>query len=1737
MKTEGFKGENSSGHDYMTMVSGFEAWNVRGEGSQREVCGFEAHRSHMFEACCRCGDTCLEIENEEMISELQMRFPELREEQREQSSMGAFRCSLTEHDDRRHEVTVGNLNHGGRHEQGEHCTAGMMKMEDNMVPINVSAGSLVGVDNNMLKMCLVGEHEPDAGSRILEGRKRAEDVGLCLLGLAVQLIETLKTVLTLQWKLTTQLYNIVHWLVELNIVVKVDLFYQTAGNCLLLCVDTWSKFLYIKPLKNKIAGVIGEAIAEFLADLGHFETVELSYDNEPALAAGARMTKLIKSNNGLHTILQPGKFYEKARTALAERCIQTVRAQGKTLISHLQDRARVVLNEMHVLQAWSMVHACWLLNRYHVTSATGMTAYLSVKGRPYKGRVCCFGESVHGLDPLQAKYKSQWRPGAWLGKDSMDHDLVLVGTNEIVRCKAVRKTGEHWDGELLVGAIVGPWDMKRGAHTRMETKPISTPVPELLSDVPEKPERKTKTAKTGVDPDAEDVIKYAADHPDEDQEVGEPRESEKGRFDHAQFKKKAAEDLKEQSKAVRFDPDTPIPEPSTKALKTSSSSDVSTRVVRQVAELDLYVEDEPDAEYEEIDSYDWSEQQDHCEKADFLTQEEMKRRGFHDEGRGPPQVSEEELQVLDQQAMLAEVSRLDDLQVLANVEPHDNIEEAMKLDTRIVFDWRFRESCWIRRARLVAREFRGGAASSMETFSPTSPLSFIKLLLSLSITMKLMVSVMDISDAFLQVEQREFVVIEVPSWIRTILQQPNLMFWKLQRCLPGQRNAALEWNRHFSKLCAEFQFCSFQGGTLYRHETERQFLSVHIDDIILVGEEACHRLFVEHFSKKLKLKADGRYGVEKPGTLFYLKRRITFDEEGLEIAANKKYVPKLSSLLEVQERRERGVPSNATLDVYDGQMSIALSSMEAEVLAATGLLAEGIMLKQSLQFLLGCRQDLSDESKVEMKLYLDSTSAQAFFQRIGPGRAKHLCTRILWGQEAMRRGWYRIGRIATKDNPADLNTKSLSRERREYLSKLIGLWSSSFKEEVMPKVQRIIQVLLTAGLLKGCNSDEASEMTCGGMRQAVVHNAWSLHILCWAVFILMSVIAILVFNMQRMRTQLARYRCVWRGLKKELELRRSENPFLMAEGEGEESAHSDNDDDDYDDYGDDEGDGHGGYDSHHGHDETSENGYIEGESHLRLLHPSGGGSGNGDVAGGPNPHYEDVPRTEDVEETPMKRRKCMHEGVHTMENPDENEEENDDEQRQQPSSSSRGVDAETAQHAVSDFVAEELMQFLSPQDDDEPKEIDGEEWHMLSPKSIESWVLLPWPNHTTNDSTMGRWPDGGCGQLGAEIGPAELFSTKEVVVVLGITHVETEGTSCSLVSLVLTSHGRPVDLQPAFMPDHYAYNATLDFSMGSFSVNVRPDTGCEDEGVPKHPTAVGIGGQQTLRFFASKAESARKQAYDLHVQRLLGSETTLQSLAVEHGRLTPAFAPEVRSYKVSLDLESDMLKVWYRLRDNEQRLRVAAQKEEMARRLEGLERQEALHVVSGEVQYQDAYSSFMLDVGHKRSVTMTIQCADPTQASIGTYTLELQRGSCPPQRPYFEPDKRKCVNFCPEGFYRNDLDERCSRCNDNCKVCTGLLTCKMCVPDDVQYTYVIQPDGKCEAQANHIYARYKWWCAGFALLLLFLVCFGCAGICTLCHAPRKGAASKPERRRYFEDDLEEDKQLLQYPPGRRLGGY
>ena len=250
--------------------------------------------------------------------------------------------------------------------------------------------------------------------------------------------------------------------------IQVDLFTMGAGTNVLLMIDNWTKYVSVEPLKNRNAGVIGALIARYMSGLSYFDMVEVAYDNEPVLAAGVKMAQTVRSSQGLPMLPQPGRMYSKERTSLAECSIQTVRAQQKCLMAYLEHKIGAAIPEEHVLRGWAMVHAAWLLNRYHLTSSNGVTAYMAVRGRPYRGRVCSFGEEVYGLDSLQQKYQRQWRKGCWLTKEA-DHDIIAVGSKEVIRSKAVRKISEHWDGAFLLSLEVGPWDLEKRSSNRAST--------------------------------------------------------------------------------------------------------------------------------------------------------------------------------------------------------------------------------------------------------------------------------------------------------------------------------------------------------------------------------------------------------------------------------------------------------------------------------------------------------------------------------------------------------------------------------------------------------------------------------------------------------------------------------------------------------------------------------------------------------------------------------------------------------------------------------------------------------------------------------------------------------------------------------------------------------------------------------------------------------------------------------------------------------------------------------------------------------------------------------------------------------------------------------------------------------------------------------------------------------------------------------------------------------------------
>ena len=54
--------------------------------------------------------------------------------------------------------------------------------------------------------------------------------------------------------------------------------------------------------------------------------------------------------------------------------------------------------------------------------------------------------------------------------------------------------------------------------------------------------------------------------------------------------------------------------------------------------------------------------------------------------------------------------------------------------------------------------------------------------------------------------------------------------------------------------------------------------------------------------------------------------------------------------------------------------------------------------------------------------------------RLGPGRSKHISTRLLWSQQALRKLWFKVGRISTKKNVAGLEYQDVITEEETDLT-------------------------------------------------------------------------------------------------------------------------------------------------------------------------------------------------------------------------------------------------------------------------------------------------------------------------------------------------------------------------------------------------------------------------------------------------------------------------------------------------------------------------------------------------------------------------------------------------------------------------------------------------------------------------------------------------------------------------------
>ena len=725
--------------------------------------------------------------------------------------------------------------------------------------------------------------------------------------------------------------------------IQCDFFFMEPGKegavVALLAVDVWSRYVTVVPLKRRNAQTVGQALVKFINHVRD-GTVEIAFDNEPVLVAGVAFCKAARAKTGYTTITTPNKMYDKGRTGVAERFVQTIRGLQKTLLCHIEAEIKATIPSGHVVVQWAAMHASWLYNRYNVHSTLKVTPYQSLWGRPYKGKVVSFGQTVFGLDPKATKYKPAWRRGAWLGKAIADHDLISTDGQCIIRTKAVRKISSEWDAELLLGMTDGPMDFFGHRQIKSKQKIIPLPAP-LAEEIDEEAEavrdQVLSEGYSASEPlDVEDAegrqefveaqvwedaglehgsdqggaispgmmapVTPLADMPsDEDVEI--PAASHK----HASSSPLASEGLK----AQKMDDD-PVPTPKVKAAKVEGK-------VNYIAEVELCHNDE-----EMFDAGLEDELYLHDEEDDYIA--------GPTEGAGPPPVSAEKLQELDNQAALDELDKLYRMDVIKPVflSPEE-AGNSNTVDTTLVFDWRYRNDNWIRRCRVVAREFK--TSNTDETsFAPTSAFSAVRMLLIFAMVYGLAVTALDISDAFLMVPQVEVMFVEIPQWVRELTQRDET-HWRLLKCLPGQRNAALRWHLHFAQICEGAGLKAFPGTpTVMRHgDLDRKvFINVHVDDILLICKPEDVPWFQQTVGATLKMKVDGPHLLASGDQMMYLKKRITMKEDGILIQPNATYVPKLTSLLKVTGRRKKGLPYHATLESFSADLAVDAENLAGE---------------------------------------------------------------------------------------------------------------------------------------------------------------------------------------------------------------------------------------------------------------------------------------------------------------------------------------------------------------------------------------------------------------------------------------------------------------------------------------------------------------------------------------------------------------------------------------------------------------------------------------------------------------------------------------------------------------------------------------------------------------------------------------------------------------------------------------
>lgn len=158
----------------------------------------------------------------------------------------------------------------------------------------------------------------------------------------------------------------------------------------------------------------------------------------------------------------------------------------------------------------------------------------------------------------------------------------------------------------------------------------------------------------------------------------------------------------------------------------------------------------------------------------------------------------------------------------------------------------------VRKARLVARGYQLKDDLFTNNYAPVARISTVRTLLVESIQKSWKLKQLDITTAFLNGELDTAIYIKAPEGIN--LEEKKVL--KLNKGLYGLRESPKCWNKRFNNFMLKNNFeRSLNDFCLYK--SNKLWLLIYVDDIILTGEESSLNEFLVILQKEFQMKDFG----------------------------------------------------------------------------------------------------------------------------------------------------------------------------------------------------------------------------------------------------------------------------------------------------------------------------------------------------------------------------------------------------------------------------------------------------------------------------------------------------------------------------------------------------------------------------------------------------------------------------------------------------------------------------------------------------------------------------------------------------------------------------------------------------------------------------------------------------------------------------------------------------------------